>query len=63
MKNDKMCPFKMAGGFIYPACEKGACMMWRNYSGDCAIGTIADILADSTVSQSCYQQPSEKENE
>lgn len=54
MPDVKMCPFKMAGGFENILCEKGKCMMWRNYSSDCAIGTIADILADSTISQTGY---------
>lgn len=51
--NEKVCPFIPAGGNL-SVCLEERCALFCHYSGECAIVTAADILADSTICQNVF---------
>lgn len=56
----KICPLKLIGGnnsyAQSPFCEKERCAWWLSFENGCAISAVAGVLADSTISQTCYQK-------
>ena len=58
MSDKKSCPLLFGHGGVLDCYEEG-CQWWRKYAKDCAIGVLADVLADSKISQNSW--PSETE--
>lgn len=51
------CPLKFGGQNFFaqePWCEKELCAWWVKYNKSCALCTIADILADSSINNICW---------
>ena len=53
----KACPIMVAGANMARAiCIEEHCAWWSKYAGCCSVPLIADILADSTICQSVWNE-------
>ena len=58
---DKICPICIAGANKYVSrCIGADCVWWCTFSNDCAIPTVAEILADSDVCKTIFLKPEPK---
>ena len=57
-EHGKYCPIMVAGGNmqISGVCIGKDCAWWLPFANDCALPTIAGILADSTICQNVFEQ-------
>ncbi len=58
----KVCPLCLGGG-IRCKCLKERCAWWLPFANDCAVPTIAGILADSTICQNTFEEQREEEDD
>ena len=56
----KVCPMFISGNIPQARCIGVDCAFWCAFSGDCAIATIAGILADSTICQNIFEDHQEE---
>lgn len=65
MGDKKLCPCIADFKYGVP-CIGNKCMWWCEFADDCAVPTMAGILADSEISRTVFeasQQPKEEEDE
>lgn len=61
MKNPLFCPITYANNQVYNRCLGEDCAWWCSYANDCAIQTIAVILADSSICRSIFEKDAPEE--